>query len=190
MSDPTAADRQTIAGFLEGDRQAIALVNGWIACAAGPFRRRLGADWEDLLQEVRLEVLRLLQKGVYRGEARLKTYLWRTVCNTCLDALRRRRRQPPMDVAGPEDPLPSSDPSPLQRVLEQEGLDRALGALQQMTVECRRLWDLILEGQSYREIGQKLGVSEGALRVRAHRCRKHVVQILDGNSVGAPAPKG
>jgi len=189
MDDSSAEDRRTIAGFLAGDRHAVALVNGWIACAAGPFRRRLGADWDDLLQEVRLEILRLLQQGGYRGEARLKTYLWRAVCNTCLDAIRRQRRQPPMEAAGPDDPLPSVDPSPLQRVLEREGHDRVLEVLQQMSEECRSLWVLILEGLSYGQIGRQLGVAEGTLRVRAYRCRKSVIQALDGNAGRRLSPK-
>ena len=188
MEDLSTEDRLTIARFLEGEARAVSLVNGWIAGAASPFRRRLGGDWDDLLQEVRLEVLRLLQRGTYRGESRLKTYLWRAVCNTCLDALRRRRRQRPIET-GLEDTLPSADPSPLQRVLEREGTDRLLAVFQQMSEECRRLWGLILDGQSYREIGRQLGLPEGTLRVRAHRCRKSALQILDGNAPVRLAPK-
>ncbi|HET8647254.1 MAG TPA: sigma factor, partial [Vicinamibacteria bacterium] len=82
----------------------------WIAGAAGPFRRRLAADWPDLLQEARMEVLRLLRQSSWRGESRLKTYVWRVVGHTCLDAMRRLKRRPQYEPADPEAPIASPEP--------------------------------------------------------------------------------
>jgi len=157
-------------------------VDGWITGAAGPFRRRLAVDWQDLLQEVRLEVLRLLRRSSWRGEARLKTYVWRVTGHTCLDALRRRRRRPEAEPAGLELELRSRDPSPLDQVIDDDSTRALLAALQAVPAECRQIWDRILRGLSYREISGELGVSEGALRVRAHRCRKHAALALAGNA--------
>src|SRR5262245_61858809 len=98
-------DAEVAAGYVSGDPPAVALVDRWIGSAAAPFRRRLAAEFPDVLQEVRLEVLRLLQESRWRGEARLKTYLWRVVAHTCLDALRRRQRRPVHEPADPEAPL-------------------------------------------------------------------------------------
>lgn len=180
-------DAETVAGFLRGDAAAAALVDRWIAAAAGPFRRRLAADWSDLLQEARLEVLQLLRRSSWRGEARLKTYVWRVVAHTCLDALRRLDRRPVHELADPDGTLRSSEPSPLERVLEQDSTRRLLAALELLPAECRELWRRILKGSSYGEISRELGVSEGALRVRAHRCRKRAVEALGGNAGPSPA---
>jgi RNA polymerase sigma factor (sigma-70 family) len=175
-----------VAGYLRGEAVAAARVDGWIAGAAGPFRRRLAADWPDLLQEVRLEVLRLLRRSSWRGEARLKTYVWRVTAHTCLDALRRQRRRPEGEPVETALELSSPDPSPLERVIDDDRALALLTALQAVPAECRQIWDRILRGLGYREISGELGVSEGALRVRAHRCRKHAARALAGNADALP----
>ena len=182
---PSNEDAETAAGFLRGDTAAAALVDGWIAGAAGPFRRRLAADWPDLLQDVRLEVLRLLRASSWRGEARLKTYVWRVTGHTCLDALRRHRRRPEGEPADAALGLRSPDPSPLDRVLDHDRSRVLLTALEAVPAECRQIWERILRGLGYREIGLELGVSEGALRVRAHRCRKQAADALAGNAAAS-----
>ncbi len=182
--DPARAheDAATIAGFLEGEAEAVARVDGWIAGAAAPFRRRLGADWHDLLQEARIEVLRLLRRSSWRGEARLKTYVWQVVGHTCLDAMRRLKRRPLLEPVDDEAPLPASDPSPLDRVMDRDTERRLLVALAAVPADCRELWRHILAGLSYQQISAQTGVAEGALRVRAHRCRKRAVEALGGNA--------
>jgi RNA polymerase sigma-70 factor (ECF subfamily) len=183
-------DDATIAGFLEGRAEAVERVDGWIAGAASPFRRRLGADWPDLLQEARIEILRLLRRSAWRGESRLKTYVWQVVAHTCLDALRRQKRRPPMEPMEPEAPLPSNDPSPLDQALGADAQRRLLMALAAVPEDCRELWGFILAGMTYQQIGARLGVAEGALRVRAHRCRKRAIEALRGNEPGQRAAEG
>jgi RNA polymerase sigma factor (sigma-70 family) len=183
--EPTIApdeDAATVAGFLAGDGSAMALVDKWVAGAAQPFRRRLGADWPDLLQEARVEILRLFRQSSWRGEARLKTYVWRVVGHTCLDAMRRQKRRPPPESADADALGPSADPSPLDLVLEADSARLLLAALEAVPPDCRELWRSILRGLSYHEISRDLGVSEGALRVRAHRCRKRAGEALRGNA--------
>jgi RNA polymerase sigma factor (sigma-70 family) len=180
-----ADDAQLVSDFVRGDRRAIEAVDVWLVRAAGPFRRRLGVDWEDVLQEVRIEVLRLLRHGSFRGESSLKTYLWQVTAHTCLDTLRRRARRPLFDALEPEEPLPSADPSPLDRVLARERGQALLAVLETMSRECRDLWDLILAGLSYRNISARLGVSEGALRLRALRCRRHAAEVAGRDTVAA-----
>jgi RNA polymerase sigma-70 factor (ECF subfamily) len=168
-----------IDGYLRGDASAVGEVDGWIRAACGPYLRRFGEDAEDALQEVRAEVLVLLRREQFRGESSLKTYLWRVACNTCFDLLRHRRRRPVMQVESMDELKPSGNASPLDRVLLRERRAQLLAVLESMTPECRTLWGMILDGLGYREIGKRLGVAEGALRVRAHRCRKRAVEALD-----------
>jgi RNA polymerase sigma factor (sigma-70 family) len=179
----SSEDAQIVEAFLRGEASAVALLDRWIAQAAGAFHRRLSSEWDDVLQEARLEMLRLLQKGQYRGEARLRTYLWQVVGHLCIGFLRRQRRRSRVEdapEAAAEEPA-SDDPSPFDRVLLHERDERLLGALQAMSRECRQVWRLILEGLSYREIGERLGATEGALRVRAHRCGKAAAEALIRN---------
>lgn len=176
-------DAETVAGYIRGDPAAVALVDRWVAGAAAPFRRKLAGDWADLLQDARLDVLRLLRASSWRGESSLKTYVWRVVAHNCLDALRHQRRHPLEELGEAEMMLPSPDPSPLDRVLDDDAQRRLLTALESVPADCRRLWESILRGLSYQEISRETGVAEGALRVRAHRCRKRAIEALGGNAV-------
>ena len=84
-----SADQDIMARFLRRESEAVKVIEGWIARAASPFRQRLAAQWEDVLQEVCLEVTRLFERGAFRGEASLKTYLcceaWPVRGRTCAD---------------------------------------------------------------------------------------------------------
>jgi RNA polymerase sigma-70 factor, ECF subfamily len=180
----SGADAETADGFVRGDEAAVAVVDRWIAGAAAPFRRRLRADWADMLQDSRVEVLRLLRASSWRGESSLKTYVWRVVVHSCIDAMRRERRRPVEELGEAEAALPSAEPSPLDRVLEDDARRRLVAALEAVPADCRRLWGAILRGMSYGEIGREMGIAEGALRVRAHRCRKRAVEALGGNAAG------
>jgi RNA polymerase sigma-70 factor (ECF subfamily) len=182
--DPQS-DADLVQRYLRGEPQAAALVDGWIAAAAWPFRRRLSVDWDDLLQEIRLEVVRLLQAGVFRGESKLKTYLWQVSCHTCLDAVRRQRRRTFVGLEAVAS-LATTGASPFEALARQEGTERALRTLATLSGECRELWKKLLRGVSYREIGKELGVSEGTLRVRAHRCRKTAVDAYRAAIDAAP----
>lgn len=175
-------DVETAAAFVRGEASAVALVDQWITGAASPFRRRLQSDWLDLLQDARVEVLRLLRASSFRGESSLKTYVWRVTAHNCIDALRKQRRHPLEELGEAETAIPSRDPSPLDRVLDEDARRRLLAALDAVPAECRRLWESILRGHSYAEISRETGVAEGALRVRAHRCRKRAAEALSGNA--------
>jgi RNA polymerase sigma factor (sigma-70 family) len=188
--DPFRDDAELIERYLREDREAVAVLDGWLERAAGPFRRRLGAEWPDVLQEVRVEVLHLLAQGRFRGESRLRTYVWRVVAHTCLDAVRRQRRRPVLEGLEMDAALPSPAPTPLDEVLCRDRDRRLLRALEASPPECRELWRLILQGASYREISARTGVTEGALRVRAHRCRKSAAEQLARNETPAGDAKG
>lgn len=172
-----ADDRDMVTRFLRGDREAVATVDGWITRAAWPYQRRLANRWDDVLQDVRLEVTRLLGDGKFRGESSLRTYLWRVVCHTCLDQIRSQGKWQLTDLetvdqddgraAGP--PRPAAD-DPIERDLLLRVLDRS-------THECRELWKMLVLGLSYREMSQRLDVAEGTLRVRVLRCREKAVAL-------------
>ncbi len=168
-----ASDSETISGFLRGDAAASVAIDGWIARAAGAFRSRLGAHWEDLLQDVRLEILRLLRRGSFRGESSLKTYIWRVVNHACLHRLRAQRRwrfeETDFDLEA------AREPSPFDRASGREAARLLLRVLARVPENCRELWRMILDGLSYQEMSGAIGVAEGTLRVRVLRCRQRAV---------------
>jgi DNA-directed RNA polymerase specialized sigma24 family protein len=52
-----------------------------------------------------------------------------------------------------------------------------------MPVECQKLWRMIVAGMSYRQMSERLEVSEGTLRVRVLRCRKRAMARRDQEEV-------
>jgi RNA polymerase sigma factor (sigma-70 family) len=191
MSDDLGArdDRDVVARFLRGEPEAVATLDGWIERAAWPYQRRLANRWDDVLQDVRLEVTRLLGDGKFRGESSLRTYLWRVVSHTCLDQIRSQTKWQWADLetleqddgraAGPVQPM-ASDPA--ERDLLLRVVDRA-------SQECRELWRMLVLGLSYREMSLRLQVAEGTLRVRVLRCRERAVasraELLGSKTVPA-----
>jgi RNA polymerase sigma-70 factor, ECF subfamily len=172
-------DKTLIGDFLRGDLGALKVIDGWIERAARPYARRLASQWEDVLQEIRLEVTQLLRQGAYRGESSFKTYLWRIVNHTCVDRIRTQDRWHWVELDElAEKPGPPND-SPLRHVLQNESRQVLLRVLEEVPEECRRLWAMILNGLSYQEMGRQLNVSEGSLRVRVLRCRKRAIAIRD-----------
>ena len=190
-------DQEIVAGFLRGDTDAIGAVDGWISRAAWPYQRRLANRWDDVLQDIRLEITRLLSQGKFRGESSLRTYLWRVINHTCLDQIRAEGKRQWTDLEEIEKGTggPVADPGPAR----QEDRDLLWRVLEQMSRDCREMWRMILAGFSYRDISLRLGVAEGTLRVRALRCREKALalraELLAApltnrrNAKAPPAPK-
>ena len=173
-------DAAIIDRFLAGEPAAVAEVDGWLGRAASSYRRRLGEQFDDVLQDVRLEVTRLLQQGRFRGDSSLKTYLWRVTAHTCLDRLRSGSRWSFVEYDG-ESALAADPAATSARLPRPWNADRdlLLRVLARMDEECRRLWSMLVEGLSYREMSEDTGVSEGALRVRVLRCRRRAQEVRD-----------
>ena len=182
-------DQELAARFLRGDAEAVKTLDGWISRAAWPYQRRLADRWEDVLQDVRLEVTRLLGQGKFRGESSLRTYLWRVVSHTCLDQIRSQKKWQWTDLEDLEDrgnggtSLPQTTPS------GHEDRDLLLRVLAQVPQDCRDLWRMILAGYSYRDMSLRMGVAEGTLRVRVLRCREKAVALRSELLAGTSSPR-
>ncbi|MFL6192890.1 MAG: RNA polymerase sigma factor [Thermoanaerobaculia bacterium] len=180
-------DREIVSRYLKGDSDAVVTVDGWISRAAWPYQRRLSERWDDVLQDVRLEITRLLGQGKFRGESSLRTYLWRVVSHTCLDQIRAQRKWKWADLEtldqgeGPE-PTPHA-------AGRQEDRDLLLRVLERVPADCREMWRMIVAGLSYREMSLRLDVAEGTLRVRVLRCRERALAART-DLLGGPPGNG
>lgn len=141
-------------------------------------------DAEDLTQDVFVRVFRSLdrfQPGTLEG------WLHRITTNLYLDGARRRQRirfDPMADNA--DDRLPSRDRSPGQ-LLDDQDLDHDVAAaLDDLAPEFRAAVVLCdIEGLSYEEIADALGVKLGTVRSRIHRGRSQLRRALAHRSPAA-----
>ncbi len=128
---------------------------------------------EDVAQEAYLRMFRGL--AGFREEARFETWMHRIVTNCAISMRKRRGRFGDVLVSEPEDvPVPDTTAPALA---ERDSLSRALAELP----EGQRIAVLLKDvyGLSCREIGEELGVEEGAVKVRLHRARKRLRELLD-----------
>jgi len=184
------ADRALVESLLAGESAAARTLESWVRLAASPFRSRLGSDWEDAVQETLVEALASLQAGRFRGDGSLRGWAWRIAARNCLDRLRHRSRWTLLELA--DETVPAVAPNGLGELLREENRARLLALVARLPRACRDLWQEIVRGRSYRQMSAAFGVSEGALRVRALRCRRRALELAErdrgGNAAGEPAP--
>jgi RNA polymerase sigma-70 factor (ECF subfamily) len=139
----------------------------------------------DLSQEVFLRVFRTLPK--FRGQASLRTWIYRIVINQASNRQRwwRRRhraQQVPLDdsTALPGQLAESRLSAMPDQVAEQrETADRVWAALDSLCFDQRTVILLReIEGLSYEEIAESLGVAVGTVKSRLARARQELRQAL------------
>ncbi|MDE1176457.1 MAG: sigma-70 family RNA polymerase sigma factor [Edaphobacter sp.] len=150
------------------------------------------SEAEDIVQESFFAAYQKIQS--FREEAAFSTWLTRIVINTALMHLRKRRiRQSysleEMTEQGviPSQLLLSRSPAPDDLCMENERLYRMRILLQEISPNLREITlDRLSADLSIREIAQKRGLSEAAIKSRLLRARQtltHRMGILDRRSM-------
>jgi RNA polymerase sigma-70 factor, ECF subfamily len=166
-----------------GDRQAYEdLLRLLTVAARGFVRRRAGwAEWtEDVVQETLLTVHRARQ--TYDQTRPFAPWFFAILNSRLLDALRDHRRVRTRELIDDEavGRQPASEPDGLSDSVR-ETLARAVARLPRVQREVVSL--LKYEDMSVREVATRLGMSEGAVKVTAHRSYK-VLRRTVGASIG------
>jgi RNA polymerase sigma-70 factor (ECF subfamily) len=144
-------------------------------------------ETENLMQETYFQALRSLPS--FRGESRVSTWLYGIAMNVTLAFLRKQRRTKVLDAeemerlpagsvpVGQEAALPFQNP---QEVVERQELVRLVReAVQQLPDTYRDIITLRdLEAHSTEEVAARLGISEINVRVRLHRARQALRDLL------------
>lgn len=176
-------DRELAERHRRGDARAFEELYRRYAAAVINLAWRLSGsrvEAEDLGQEIFLRVFRHLAR--FRGEAALRTWIFRVAINHCRSRLGRRR--------APTEPLGEGDeggrqaidpgPSPERQALasdEERQLERALAGLPPVFREAVVLRDV--EGLAYEEIATALEVPVGTVRSRIARGREQLRRAIE-----------
>ena len=136
-----------------------------------------GDDRDDLLQDVLLAVWKAIP--AFRGQAKPATYLYRVSHNAALLWVRKERnyrRRVERFGAWPAEavgtcPEPAAD----------ERLVRLYDAIHTLKPLDRSLILLSLDGLSYREMAEVLGLSESNVGVKLNRIKAQLTQTLKGD---------
>ncbi len=135
------------------------------------------SDLDDIVQEAHLRLLRAGERGAIASG---KAYLFAVARNVAIDAIRKNRRVSPLRV----NELPpwcvleeSADAAETASVRQEICL--AAEAIDALPPRCREIVVLRgVRGLPYREISQRLGVSEQTVRVQMARGMKKCAEFL------------
>lgn len=173
--------RRAAGGDREAFNELVLLTSPQVFALA---RRLVGNDHDasDVLQETYLRAFRAISH--YRGDSAATTWLYRITANCAATHLRRRRWS---RLAQVDEALVVADPHAEQRLLdageasgERARLRAALADLPDLmraVVVLRDVYDL-----PHDAIAKELGISRGAAKVRLHRARRRLRELLPAPS--------
>lgn len=127
-------------------------------------------DQDDLFQEICLQLWRSVDS--YKGQAKVSTWLYRIALNTAISWERKSGRQAQL----------KQDPAYREYLLIEtaEGLDDRLiwlyDEIRLLNRVDRSILLLQLDGYSYQEMSEILGISVNHLGVKLNRIRKRLIQ--------------
>jgi RNA polymerase sigma-70 factor (ECF subfamily) len=130
-------------------------------------------DCQDLAQEIFLQVWRSLPR--FRGEAGSTTWCYRVALNTALGWHRKERLRQTL-----QRPLPDVEnlPAPARQTAERDLVERLYAAIRRLPGADAALLLLHLDGLSYRQMAEVLGVSEGNVGVKLNRAKKALSDLM------------
>src|SRR5687768_7655808 len=137
---------------------------------------------EDVAQEAFIRVLAGVHRFDPRGPARLSTWILTVATRTCLNALRGRRREQPLDEGAMRAQAGPSNPE--QSVLVDEDRRRVEDAMAALPEEMRAV--LVLRAYhdlDYPEIAAALELEVGTVKSRLSRARAALREALCRNEM-------
>ncbi|HZQ42695.1 MAG TPA: sigma-70 family RNA polymerase sigma factor [Acidobacteriaceae bacterium] len=148
----------------------------------GAMIRRIAFSYEavpqladELVQEIYIAIWRALPS--FRGDASLRTFLARIATNRAVTHVARAMKMPPsVELDGQ---LASSTASPELQAIARDRATLLMTAVRRLPLTYRLPVMLVLEGLTFEEVGQVLGITPNAVAVRMSRAK-----LLLKNSIG------
>jgi RNA polymerase sigma-70 factor (ECF subfamily) len=135
------------------------------------------ADAEDLTARIFTEALEGLEG--YREQGTFSAWLFTIAHRRVVDHYRRKRPTQPLDEA--LDTV-GEGPNPLAEVVREERLEHLARLVRRLDEEKQELLRLRFAGElTYREIGEIVGRSEGAVKMAVHRLLRRLEEAWEGD---------
>jgi RNA polymerase sigma factor (sigma-70 family) len=129
-------------------------------------------DREDLFQEIILQLWKAYT--TFKGDSQFSTWMYRVALNTALIYFKKEKKKPDNQRIEPD--MDIKDES--QGDEKESQLDYFYQAVQQLNSVEKALIFLFLEGQSHKEIGKNLGITEVNARVKLNRTKDKLQQLI------------
>jgi RNA polymerase sigma-70 factor (ECF subfamily) len=175
--------KSTIAAFFRDEyARMVAFVRSRIEDAAD-------RDGEDIVQDVMESVFSLADFTVPLDD--LASYVYRSLKNRVIDAMRRRKRQVSLDMPVGEDDATLADfladvrYDAVRESDKREMRDRLFAAIDSLGADQRAIILLTeFEGRTFAEVSAETGVPIGTLLARKSRAMKRIRELLSGENIG------
>lgn len=169
------SDEALMLRFCDGDSRAFDTLFQRHAAQVRSYLRRVTQNQavaDDLTQATFLSVVK--GRGRFLRDAAFKPWLYAIATNAARDLHRRRR--------GEELVAEPKSNETVESAVRDFGLERQVNAALGELPEAQRTAILMhrFEGLSFAEIAEVVGVSEGAVKVRAHRGYEKLRELLKG----------
>ena len=131
------------------------------------------SDQEDIVQNILLAIH--LKRGTWNQDQPLRPWLYASARYKVVDAFRARGRRVTLPIEDFQDVLPEAE-RPDQ--FERDDARKTIAQLDPRSADI--LQGAALRGESAAETGQRLNMSEGAVRVALHRALRRLAVLRDG----------
>lgn len=136
-------------------------------------------DQDDLFQEILLQLWCSIPG--FRGKAAVSTWVYRVALNTALvwkrgQKKRRQRRTPLIDISQ----IPDISEEHTTSAEDRQIVDRLYVAIRELPKVDASLVLMYLDGLSYSEMADILGISESNVGVKLNRAKKQLARLLKG----------
>jgi RNA polymerase sigma-70 factor (ECF subfamily) len=166
-------DEEIVARCLAGDQEAwndlVRSYSRYVFAICSQGYRLQGADAEDAFQDVFVRVYGRL--GSLRNPDALRPWIAQLTRRVCLDRIAAGKREESSDV----------EPAGIDATIEE--LDDAFAvreALEELPEDCQEVLDrFFCRDESYRTIGEELGIPPGTIASRISRCLGRLRQRLE-----------
>jgi RNA polymerase sigma factor (sigma-70 family) len=127
-----------------------------------------------------IKVCRKVQRGEFRGESKLSSYLFRAFSNRCVDKIRRSASNLITDDIEEHYDLPDKALTIMQELELQEQWEEVSKHLDELGERCRHLLiDTEYYGYSLQEVADRRGISNAATAGNLkYRCLKRLRKLL------------
>lgn len=142
-------------------------------------------DAKDISQDVFIKIYKNLDK--FDNKSSFSTWIYRITTNTCIDELRKRKGKETVSINNDiEDDegrfkreFADNEPTPEEKVISKEGESEIIKSMNTLSDEHRTIIVMRdIEGLSYTEISEIIGVSIGTVKSRISRARLQLKNII------------
>ena len=181
----TYTDQQIVEGILAGESQKQRITSylykqyvGYVI--KGKRKYRISEeDAREAYADAIVGLCRQVERGVYRGDSKVSTYLFGAFSNRCVDKLRKLSSNK-VDWVDEIPSMPEKARGILHEIISKEEVERLSQFMNKLGEKCRQvLLDSEYHGYSVDEIAQRMGLKNGpTVSSMKYRCMEKLRTLV------------